>query len=97
MPGRICLEKSEIDMRAKSAYRESMSTILKSIPATVSPDGSVTLSEPVKLIGPAVAMVTIVLEGEDEALEPAILSEDALNDWNRPEEDKAWDYLQEVI
>ena len=84
-------------MGTKSIYREHMSTTLKSIPATVSPDGAVTLSEPVKLIGPAVAMLTIVLEDEDEASEPALLSEDALSDWNRPEEDKAWEYLHEVI
>lgn len=74
-----------------------MSTTLKSIPATVSPDGAVTLSEPLKLAGPAVAMVTIVFEDEDDALEPALLSEEALSDWNRPEEDKAWEYLREVI
>lgn len=70
---------------------------LKSIPATVSPDGSVTLSEPVELNGPAAAMVTIVFENDDAALEPALLSETALDDWNRPEEDQAWEYLQEVI
>lgn len=45
----------------------------------------------------AVAMVTIVLEDDDDALDPALLSEEALSDWNRPEEDKAWEYLQEVI
>jgi len=73
-----------------------MGTTLKSIPATVSPDGSVSLSEPIHLTGPASAMVTIVLEG-DETLEPAYLSERALEDWNRPEEDEAWRYLEEVI
>ncbi|MCP5538740.1 MAG: hypothetical protein H7A53_01165 [Akkermansiaceae bacterium] len=72
-----------------------MSASLKSIPAIVSPNGTVTLSEPVKLIGPAVAMVTILFEDEDGAIEPALLSEDAFRDWNRPEEDKAWEYLQE--
>ena len=81
----------------KTIYSDPMSTTLKSIPATVSPDGAVTLSEPVKLIGPAAAMVTIGFEEQDDALEPALLSEDALSDWNRPEEDKAWEYLQEVI
>ena len=74
-----------------------MGMTLKSIPATVSPDGSVSLSEPVELTGPAAAMVTIVFENDDEALEPALLSEAALEDWNRPEEDKAWEYLKEVI
>lgn len=74
-----------------------MSTTLKSIPATVSPDGAVILSEPVQLVGPAMAMVTIIFEEEGEALESALLSEEALSDWSRPEEDKAWEYLQEVI
>lgn len=84
-------------MGTKSDYSERMGAILKSIPATVSPDGSVTLSEPVELAGPAAAMVTIVFEVDDEAFEPAQLSEAALDDWNRPEEDKAWEYLREVI
>jgi len=89
--------KLEIDMGTKAHYSEGMGATLKSIPATVSPDGSVILSEPVELTGPTAAMVTIVLEADDEALEPALLSEAALEDWNRPEEDKAWDYLREVI
>ncbi len=39
-----------------------MSTTLKSIPATVAPDGTVTLAEPLTLGGTASAMVTIALE-----------------------------------
>ncbi len=74
-----------------------MSTTLKSIPATVSPDGFVTLSEPLALLEPVAAMVTIVLEDDGQALEPALLSEAALGDWNSEEEDKAWEYLSEVI
>lgn len=46
-------------------------------------------------------MVTFVLESERnddlESIEPALLSEDALSDWNRDEEDKAWAYLKELI
>ena len=38
-----------------------MSMTLKSIPATVAPDGSVTLSEPLDLHEPASAMVTIAI------------------------------------
>jgi hypothetical protein len=75
-----------------------MGAILRSIPATVLPDGSVTLTEPVYLRGPAAAMVTIVLESDEDSFEPALLSEAALReDWDREEEDKAWDYLREVI
>ena len=36
--------------------------MLKAIPATVSPGGTVTLSEPVELDGPADAIVTIAVE-----------------------------------
>jgi hypothetical protein len=31
---------------------------------------------------------------ESEALYPALMSEKALADWLRPEEDAAWEYLQ---
>jgi len=33
---------------------------------------------------------------ESEALYPALMSEKALADWLRPEEDAAWEYLQQV-
>jgi hypothetical protein len=74
-----------------------MSTTLRSIPATVCPDGSVTLSELLALSEPVAAMVTIVLEDDGRTDEPALLSEDALGDWTRKEEDEAWSYLEEVI
>jgi hypothetical protein len=74
-----------------------MGAILRSIPATVSPDGSVTLSAPVELSGPAIAMVTLIIETDERQMEPALLSEAALDDWNRTEEDEAWAYLSEVI
>ena len=75
-----------------------MSTMLKTIPATVSPDGTVVLLEAVELDGPAAAVVTIALqtEGGDED-DPALLSEAALEDWNRKEEDEAWGYLKGAI
>ena len=74
-----------------------MSMTLKSIPATIAPDGSVTLSEPLELREPTSAMVTIAVADSDESIEPALLSEAALDDWNHPEEDAAWEYLSEVI
>jgi len=77
---------------------KTMSTKLKAIPATVSPDGTVVLSEAIELDGPVAAVVTIALEteggGEDE---PALISEAALEDWNRKEEDEAWGYLRGAI
>jgi hypothetical protein len=33
---------------------------------------------------------------EDETLYPALMSEKALADWLRPEEDAAWEHLQPV-
>ncbi len=75
----------------------AMSTMLKTIPATVSPDGTVVLSEAIELDGPVAAVVTLAFEteGGDED-EPALLSEAALEDWNRKEEDEAWSYLLSV-
>ncbi len=79
-----------------------MSKILKSVPATISPEGTVTLDEPLPLHKTTKAMVTLVLEDEgdedDGSLQTTLLSEDALKkDWNRSEEDEAWAYLQKVI
>ena len=42
-----------------------MSTSLKSIPATIAPDGTVTLSEPIELGSITPAMVTIAVENSD--------------------------------
>jgi hypothetical protein len=74
-----------------------MSTTLRTIPATVSPDGSVRLFEPIELNGSVAAVVTIALESAATEEEPAILAEPALEDWIRKEEDEAWDYLREVM
>ncbi|CAN5291698.1 hypothetical protein BH23VER1_BH23VER1_05430 [soil metagenome] len=84
-------------MTVETQYTAAMRTILKSIPATVSPDGSVTLSEPIKLPGVVAAMVTLVLDEDDgESIDMALASESALaKDWNHPDEDEAWAYLQE--
>jgi hypothetical protein len=42
------------------------------------------------------AVGPIDFDDEPEANETAILSEPALSDWNRPEEDEAWAYLQQA-
>jgi hypothetical protein len=58
--------------------------------------GGVRLLEAVPLERPRRALV-IILDEEPAALpnETALLSEAALaEDWNRPEEDAAWSYLQ---
>lgn len=66
--------------------------MLRTLEAIIDADGTVRLAEPVELIGPARALVTILdLPVVDEV---TLLSEPALSDWNRPEEDAAWAHLQ---
>lgn len=66
----------------------------RTIEAVVDVHGRVKLSESVRLPAPRRVLVTI---HEDEAAVPmhesALLSEAALEDWNRPEEDAAWSHL----
>ena len=42
----------------------------------------------------ALEAVVVLVDEESEIPETAMLSEDALADWNRPEEDAAWSHLQ---
>lgn len=65
----------------------------RTVEAVVAADGTVRLLEPIELGGPRRALLTILEEPADDHL-PAVLSEDALSDWNRPEEDEAWSHLQ---
>jgi hypothetical protein len=66
------------------------------VEAMIDKEGTVRLLEYVPLAGPRRALV-VILDEEPAALpnETALLSEAALaEDWNRPEEDAAWSYLQ---
>ena len=72
----------------------SMSATLKPLPATVMPNGTVRLLESITLPFPAMAIVTLLVE--DDTPETALLSQDALSDWNRDEEEQAWAHLQEA-
>lgn len=69
--------------------------MIRTIEAIVDVQGRVNLSEPIRLSSPRRALVTIL---EDDVIAPihesALLSEPALEDWNRPEEDTAWSHLQ---
>jgi hypothetical protein len=70
--------------------------MIRRVEAVVDESGNVRLLEDVKLTGPCRAIVTIV----DDTLrteETAVLSERVLADWNRPEEDAAWSYLQPAV
>jgi len=68
--------------------------VLRSIEVTVEKDGTVRLPKKMKLTARRRAILTIFDEPTLTA-ETALLSEAALaQDWDRPEEDKAWAYLQ---
>jgi hypothetical protein len=59
--------------------------VLRTIEAVVEPDGSVRLLEPISISSARRALVTVL----DES--PGFPS---LADWNRPEEDAAWQHFQ---
>ena len=66
------------------------------IEAIIDKDGGVRLLEVIPMSGPRRALV-VILDEEPSSIpnEPTLLSEAALaEDWNRPEEDAAWSYLQ---
>jgi hypothetical protein len=68
--------------------------VLRSIEVTVEKDGTVRLPKKMKLPARRRAILTILDEPVPVA-ETALLSEATLaEDWNRPEEDEAWAYLQ---
>ncbi|NCP16300.1 hypothetical protein GW866_04565 [bacterium] len=68
--------------------------VLRSIEVTIEKDGTVRLPNKMKLPAPRRAILTILNEPIAVA-ETALLSEASLaEDWNRPEEDKAWAHLQ---
>jgi hypothetical protein len=72
--------------------------VIRTFEAVVDEQGNVRLLEPVQLPGSRRALVTILEEEPAVDIpETAMLSEPALGeDWNRPEEDTAWSYLQQV-
>ncbi len=68
---------------------------MRTVEAVIDSSGKVRLLEDVRLPGPRRALVTI-LDDAPHSEETALLSESALADWNRPEEDAAWSHLQPV-
>ena len=67
---------------------------MKTVEAIIEPTGEVRLVEPVKVLSPRRALVTI-LEVAPTVHDTALLSEAALaEDWSRAEEDAAWAHLQ---
>jgi hypothetical protein len=67
--------------------------MIRTVEAVVDSSGNVRLLEDIQLPGPRRALVTI-LEDAPRSEETALLSEAALADWSRSEEDAAWSHLQ---
>ena len=67
--------------------------MIRTVEAVVDSRGNVRLLEEVQLPGPRRALVTI-LEDAPRSEETTLLSEAALADWSRAEEDAAWSHLQ---
>jgi hypothetical protein len=70
---------------------------MKTVEAIIDECGQVKLLESVHPGRPRRALVTILDESPAESLaDSARLSEPALADWNLPEEDEAWQHLQQA-
>lgn len=71
--------------------------MIKTVEAVIDERGNVKLLEQVR---PGVARRALVTILDEEPVSPAsetaLLSEAALEDWNRPEEEEAWAHLQQV-
>lgn len=69
--------------------------MIRTVEAIFEADGRVRLLEQVRVPRARRALLTILDEpAEEEVNSSALLSEPALDDWNRPEEDEAWSHLQ---
>ncbi len=68
--------------------------MIKTIEAVVDDRGNVTLLEPVHLRSGHRAFVLILDEPAEYGNVTALLSEAALSDWTKPEEDAAWSHLR---
>ena len=67
--------------------------MIRTVEAVIDAEGNVHLLEAVQLPGTRRALVTI-LDDAPLGHEAALLSERALADWSRPEQDAAWSRLQ---
>ena len=69
--------------------------MIQTVEAVIEVGGRVRLLEEIRLTGPRRALVTVLDEPATLPGEAALLAVAALaEDWNRPEEDEAWAYLQ---
>lgn len=68
--------------------------MIKAVQAVVDDLGNVRLLEPVEMPAGRRAIVIVLDEPGIPVDETALLTEAALKDWSRPEEDAAWSHLQ---
>jgi hypothetical protein len=89
-----CIGSEALFIRAFSHNKEEL--MLQTVEAVIERDGQVRLLEPLSLPESRRAIVTVLPDPADEAGAgaTALLSEAALSDWNREEEDAAWAHLQ---
>jgi len=69
---------------------------MRTFEAIIDEQGRIRLLQPLEAGAPRRALVVLLDEAIPSADEAASLSEEALADWNRPEEDSAWSHLQPV-
>jgi hypothetical protein len=67
--------------------------MIRTVEAVVDPNGIVRLLEDIRLPAPRRALL-MILDDAPRSEETTLLSERALADWSRPEEDAAWSHLQ---
>jgi hypothetical protein len=68
---------------------------LQTVLAQIDSDGQIRLLEKIKLTKSRKALVTVLDEDIETIPESLLFSEAVLaKDWNRSEEDEAWEYLQ---
>jgi len=67
---------------------------MRTIEAIINEEGQIQLLESIEGGKRRRAIVVVLDEPAAAFEETAVLSEEALEDWNRPEEDSAWSHLQ---
>ena len=69
---------------------------MRTIEAVINEEGQIQLLETIERGKRRRAIVVVLDDPGVVSEETAVLSEKALRDWNRPEEDSAWSHLQSV-
>ncbi len=67
---------------------------MRTLEAIINEEGQIRLLEPIEGGSKRRAIVVVLGEAGMTFEETAALTENALEDWNRPEEDAAWSHLQ---